>query len=202
MYSISEHCLGASVFHQVQAETRSVLSQRRRSGVLWLRSGSAVPYTVLAQGAPTIVGLYENPGFVQMISAQFGQLLQVLPEHMPHRCSLLVSDREGDHIAAHYDTNFYKGSTVTVLLTIFNRAANGRCCSSNKTCVYKDGREACRDTAENSLLIMEGDRLKHFTRKQGADELRVVLSLVYTTDPTQSLWQQARMRLKDWSFFK
>ena len=201
MYAVTDNCLAVPAFEALQHEVLAVDQLKQASRLLWLRQGGAVPFQVLQAHAPLCVALYGDRGFRAYLSGQTGLELSTLPGDMPHRCSLLVSASEGDHIADHYDVNYYRGRTFTVLLTVFNRAQNGQCCSANRTCAYRGGVEQCRDTAENSLLVMEGDKVLHSTRQLGRGEKRVVLSMIYTTDPSQTLWQRMRMKVKDWSFF-
>ena len=201
MYTLVEDVLPDARLHPLRDEARGAAGTR--SVLPGLRQGRAVPAATLRRQAPACWRLYRDPAFVAFVQRHSGldSKLQALPASMPHSCSLLVSAERGDAISWHHDVNYFRGDTVTVLLTLVNRDAAGRCCSSNRTCAVLAGGRQCRDTPENSVLVMRGDRVLHATEPLRAGETRLVLSMVYTTDPTQTLWQAVCMAVKDWSFF-
>lgn len=201
MYKLLDDVLEVATFEALRAQADRAVAVR--SSFFGLRQGGAVPASQLRHLAPLCLGLYNDPSFARMVTGVSGVqgLLQPLPADMPHSCSLLVYERGGDSISWHHDTNYFRGQTVTVLLTVINRGRTGLCCSANRTCAVLDGRPSCRDTPENSLLVMRGDQVLHATEPLQAGERRTVLSMVYTTDRSQTAWQLLRMKLKDLSFF-
>lgn len=180
----------------MQQQVKQTMTSPTRSHIGPFRKAGAVP---AAELAPMCKQLYHDRHFMNFLSkvCGFHQPFTTLPESMPHSCSLLVYNQPGDHISPHFDINYYKGRTITVLLTIINKNKYGLCCSSNQTCANG----TCQDTRENSLLIMDGERILHHTEKLQQGEMRVVLSMVFTTDPSQTNWQWLQMKLKDVSFF-
>lgn len=100
----------------------------------------------------------------------------------------------------HHDDNYYQGRTFTLLLTLVNRDAAGACCSGNRNCV-SDGGEVCTDTHPNSMLLFEGQRVLHRTESLRQGERRVVCSMFFCADPSQSNLQRIGRRLKDTFFF-
>lgn len=201
MYKLVEDVLEVATFEALRSQVQQAVAVR--SGFLGLRQGGAVPASQLRHLAPLCLGLYNDPSFALMIGSVSGVVgrLHPLPPDMPLSCSLLVYEREGDGISWHHDTNYFRGQTVTVLLTVLNRGRTGLCCSANRTCAVLDGQASCRDTPENSLVVMRGDKVLHATQPLQAGERRTVLSMVYTTDTSQTVWQRLHMKLKDLSFF-
>lgn len=171
-----------------------------RSGFIG-RKGGAVPFSRLMQ-EPVIPALYRHPQFVRMAQQAAGcrEPLRTIPSSHQHACSLLVYEEAGDSITWHYDRNYYSGKTFTVLLTLENRDASRLLPSGNTTCVWEDGGEMCWATAPNSVVVMQGQHVLHKAKPLGEGERRVVLSMVYSTDPRQSPAQMARQRVKDWSW--
>ena len=201
-YRVCEGLLSEPLLFGLQSEARSFAA--RRSGVPGARKGGSVPFSELLQVPGGLcAGLYESGelrAVVQPLS-ELGKPLQTLPADRPHACSLLVYEEPGDRITWHRDTNYFRGDTVTVLLTLLNRNRHGGCCSSNKNCARLEGSERCIDTQENSLLVLHGSRVTHAALPLAENEIRVVLSMVFSTDPTSTLLQKAGMAVKDWSFF-
>lgn len=168
-----------------------------RSGTIGRNSG-AVPYSAL-QGS-VLAGVYGHSQMLQLVERVVGEKgLVPLSEGNELACSLLVYEKPGDRIGYHYDRNHYQGKTFTVLYTVVNDGSSSLVPSSNRTCIWTD-RERCLATQPNSLFIMNGSEVLHSAKPLGDMERRVVLSMVYTTDPSQTLLQAARQRVKNWSF--
>lgn len=185
------------IFAAVSAECAT--ARPVRSSMAGRKSG-AVPFSAL-RSCPVTIGLYHHPEFIGLIEQAIQcKGLRPLPPEQMHACSLLVYEQEGDQIGYHYDWNHFKGTTCTVLLTITNQDASTLLNSSNSTCIWTDGSEKCWQTQLNSLVIMQGDRVLHRARPLKKGERRVVLSMVYSTDPSQTLVHAVRQRVKDWSF--
>ncbi|KAK9827030.1 hypothetical protein WJX74_004069 [Apatococcus lobatus] len=165
------------------------------------RKGGAVPYSELRR-QPSFAALYHHPQFIRLVESVAGctSPLRPLPPAHEHACSLLVYSQEGDSIPYHYDRNYFQGKTFTVLLTLVNRDASQLLTSANATCIWLEGGDWCWSTSPNSLVVMHGESVLHKANPLRRRERRVVLSLVYTTDPNQSPLQAARQRVKDWSW--
>ena len=175
----------------------SALVDATRSAVAGRRNG-LVPYSAIERTA--LAAVYRHPQVVSLVAQITRQPdLQPLPEGHELACSLLVYEKAGDHIRYHYDRNYFKGKTFTVLYTVLNSDASQLLPSSNTTCLWKRG-ERCIATQPNSLLVLNGEEVLHSAKPLGELERRVVLSMVYSTDTSQSVLQSVRQRVKDWSF--
>ena len=169
-----------------------------RTQLGWRRTSGAVSAQLLRSG--TLGRLYRCPQMRELVAAAVEEAVDIAPAEHPHSCSLLTYSNEGDHIAHHYDVNYYRGRTFTALLTLVNRDSRGRCCSGTQTCYDDEGHETCLRTEENSLLVMEGARVRHRASALGKGEHRVVLSMTFTTDSSQRGWQAIGRYFKDSSF--
>ena len=188
----------------ISLQTQVAQAPSTRTSLFGWRTSSVTDAWTLSRVAPICINLYHSPTLLRMVqlASGFEEQLKVLPISMPLSCSLLRYDEAGDHISWHYERNYFRGRTVTVLLTVFNRNATGQCCSGNQSCRLMDGKEECRDTRENSLTVLDGSRILHSTRKLSPGEQRVVLSMVFCTDSHQTPWQKVCTSVKEWSFFR
>ncbi len=190
--------LDMSDLANVQREADARQPHIVRSALPGLRQGNTAVCD--PDSMPATWSLYFSPFLHYLLSKTLSCRVHPVPMGHPLGCCLLYSTRPGDFIGEHRDVNHYRGRTFTALLTLHNRDAQDRCCSSNRNCMRLQDGEVCMDTMENSLLCFEGDDIRHRTVRLGDAERRVVLSMVFTTDSTQSLWQHICMRIKDASF--
>lgn len=200
-YRVCHGLLSEPALLTMQREARALAATR--SAVPGARKGGSVPYSRLLASGSLCAAVYSSEEVRGVVQAASGvtKKLQRLPASRPHACSLLVYEEAGDGITWHRDTNYFRGETVTVLLTLLNRDGAGGCCSANRSCARLGGGERCADTPENSLVVLKGSRVWHSALPLREGELRVVLSMVFSTDPTSTPLQHAGMAVKDWSFF-
>jgi hypothetical protein len=196
--------LPVPAFAALKAEAQR-LAAPERSFVPTHKKGGTVAYETLIASAPAIVALYHSRGFQDLISRLVDVAVQPTPINDQSSLSVLVYDKPGDHIGWHYDYNFYRGRHFTVLLMLTNegRAADGL--SHGETRARIGGHDACREiavrAAPNTLTVFEGARVLHKATPVVADELRLVLSMTYCTDPRAWWWQSVSRRVKDTAYF-
>jgi hypothetical protein len=84
------------------------------------KAGSAIGYDELLRASPAIVDFFKKT------ASQVSEILRMrvvpTPEGDKSSLSVLVYDKEGDHIDWHYDLNFYEGRHFTVLVPILVEA--------------------------------------------------------------------------------
>lgn len=192
--------LSEATFGAIKAEVAR-LATTERSYVPTHKKGGTVAYETLCEAAPNVVGLYLSPQFHALISGIVGEPVVPTPLHDQSSCSVLFYERPGDHIGWHYDHNFYKGRHFTVLLPIVNRDAAGNGLSAARLMARVAGSERTIATPPNSLVVFEGARVEHKATPIGEGERRVVLSMTFATDPSNSLLQGIARRIKDTAFF-
>jgi len=196
--------LPVPAFAALKAEAER-LAAPERSFVPTHKKGGTVAYETLIASAPAIVALYHSRAFKDFISRLVGVAVQPTPIHDQSSLSVLVYDKPGDHIGWHYDHNFYRGRHFTVLLMLINegRAAGGL--SHGETWARIGGQDVCDEiavrAAPNTLTVFEGARVRHKATPVAADELRLVLSMTYCTDPRALWWQGVSRRVKDTAYF-
>lgn len=181
----------------------AALRHRRteRSYVPAHKQGGTIAYEDLHRLAPEIVAFYQSDALRRLCSAVVGTPLVPTPLHDQSSCSLLIYDRPRDHIGWHYDHNFYNGRHFTVLLPLVNRHPQEGRLSSAELVVRQGEDERVLPTPPNTLILFEGARVLHKVTRLGEDELRVILSMTFCTDPRASALKGALRRCKDTAFY-
>ncbi len=165
------------------------------------KKGGTVAYETLVSEAPSTVALYQSIWLAGMLSEIVGAKLQPTPLADQSSCSVLFYERAGDHIGWHYDHNFYRGRHVTVLVPIVNEGVDGVGLSSARLQARLGGQNEIIPTPPNSLIVFEGQHVLHKVTPIKDGELRIVLSMTFTTDPRNSWVQGVKRRIKDTAFF-
>jgi hypothetical protein len=196
--------LPAPAFAALKAEAERMVAPER-SFLPTHKKGGTVAYETLIASSPAIVALYHSQGFHDFISRLVGVAVQPTPINDQSSLSVLVYDKPGDHIGWHYDHNFYRGRHFTVLIMLTNagHAADGL--SHGELRAQVGGQDTRHEIAvraqPNTLTAFEGARVRHKATPVAADELRLVLSMTYCTDPRALWWQGVSRRIKDTAYF-
>jgi hypothetical protein len=197
-HAILEDALPAPAFDAVRAEI-AALSETERSYVPAHKKGGTIAYDRLRATAPVTVALYHSADLQDLICRIVGTRIFPTPVHDQSSLSVLRYDKPGDHIGWHYDHNFYRGRHFTALLGIENRGASDGLSSARL--VIRDGKdETVFATPPNALVVFEGARTLHKVTPIAAEERRVILSMTYCTDPTNTLAFEVGRRIKDMAF--
>ena len=196
---IFKNLLNKNVFKTLLHEFNNVdKSCIKRSKVFNLRQGAAIPGKLLPK---IFIDFYYSKELNSFLNNLLKLKLEPLPLSHLHACSILVNDQKDDYITWHYDTNYYKGKCFTLLLTLINRDKQRIFPSNNKNCIMLKSEQLCKDTEENSLIVFEGDQIFHKTEKLKENEKRVIFSMLFCEDYSQSNYHRILRRIKDFSFF-
>ncbi|MGF1643454.1 MAG: hypothetical protein ACFCUJ_07400 [Thiotrichales bacterium] len=172
-----------------------------RSYVPGHKQGGTIAYETLHETAPEIVAFFQSDYLRQLCSAVVGRAVVPTPVNDQSSCSLLVYDRPRDHIGWHYDHNFYNGRHFTVLVALINRHRTTGGLSSARLLARLNGQDTEIPTPPNTLVMFEGNRVLHKVTPLEHEELRVMLSMTFCTDPRASAFKGALRRVKDIAFF-
>ena len=132
-----------------------------------------------------IPDIIDNPKFLQKVQSKTGIAnLQFVPEVDTNRLSLLYYKDEGDGIDWHVDGTIYLGDRWAGILTIVEDIKE----SEAKLELKPNGKPATFpvDKMENSLVLFQGDQVQHRARPMLMDEQRIVVSLLFSTNPTRT----------------
>jgi hypothetical protein len=165
------------------------------------KKGNTLSYECILRQAPHLLGFYHDRAVQAWISAVTGVTVQATPVQDQSSLSVLCYKEAGDHIEWHYDHNFYRGRHFTVLLSLVNRSTAGGQSHSRLERQFADGTVRSIAMPENTLVIFEGNRVRHRATPTQAGDLRVVLTMTYCTDPRISRVKELARRVKDVAFY-
>jgi len=132
-----------------------------------------------------IADIIDNPKFLQKVQSKTGIAnLQFVPEVDTNRLSLLYYKDEGDGIDWHVDGTIYLGDRWAGILTIVEDIKE----SEAKLELKPNGKPATFpvEKMENTLVLFQGDQVQHRARPMLMDEQRIVVSLLFSTNPTRT----------------
>ena len=132
-----------------------------------------------------IPDIIDNPKFLQKVQSKTGIAnLQFVPEVDTNRLSLLYYKDEGDGIDWHVDGTIYLGDRWAGILTIVEDIKE----SEAKLELKPNGKPATFpvEKMENTLILFQGDQMQHRARPMLMDEQRIVVSLLFSTNPTRT----------------
>ena len=132
-----------------------------------------------------IADIIDNPEFLQKVQSKTGIAnLQFVPEVDTNRLSLLYYKDEGDGIDWHVDGTIYMGDRWAGILTIVEDIKE----SEAKLELKPNGKPATFpvEKMENTLVLFQGDQVQHRARPMLMDEQRIVVSLLFSTNPTRT----------------
>ena len=132
-----------------------------------------------------IADIIDSSEFLEKVQSKTGIAnLQFVPEVDTNRLSLLYYKDEGDGIDWHVDGTIYMGDRWAGILTIVEDIKE----SEAKLELKPNGKPATFpvDKMENSLVLFQGDQVQHRARPMLMDEQRIVVSLLFSTNPTRT----------------
>jgi len=132
-----------------------------------------------------IADIIDSSEFLEKVQSKTGIAnLQFVPEADTNRLSLLYYKDEGDGIDWHVDGTIYLGDRWAGILTIVEDIKE----SEAKLELKPNGKPATFpvNKMENSLVLFQGDQVQHRARPMLMDEQRIVVSLLFSTNPTRT----------------
>ncbi len=132
-----------------------------------------------------ISDIIDSPEFLKKVQSKTGiDNLQFVTEFDTNRLSLLYYKDEGDGIDWHVDGTIYLDNRWASILTIVEDIKE----SESKLELKPNGKPATFpvDKMENSLVLFQGDQMQHRARTILMDEERIVVSLLFSPNPTRT----------------
>lgn len=161
------------------------------------KRGATVAYQQVRSRFPEVARFYESHELSGVITGIVGERVRPTPLHDQSSCSILVYDRPGDRIGWHYDYNFYRGRHFTALLSLANECRSESRLSSARLLVKRNDCEVEVPTPPNTLVLFEGKAVRHCVTALEDNELRVILSMTFCTNPETTRFKDVQRRFKD-----
>jgi len=132
-----------------------------------------------------IADIIDSPKFLEKVQSKTGIAnLQFVSKADTNRLSLLYYEDKGDGIDWHVDGTIYLEDRWAGILTIVEDIKE----SESKLELKPNGKPATFpiDKMENTLVLFQGDQMQHRSRTMLKDEQRIVVSLLFSPNPTRT----------------
>ena len=182
---VVKNVLPAATFSKI----KQILQNEKNRSVeqnSFFRRGSAFDGTDLRANCPEVVDALVSDALLHAARDQSGLSdLCFVPDGDVNQISLLHYRTAGDGIGWHVDGNIYIGQRWAGILTIEERTEDP--CS--KLELRPNGQVLTFPVSEleNTLILFQGDQVQHRVRPMADGEERLVINLLLTTDPRQSV---------------
>lgn len=143
---------------------------------------------------PEVVEWYK--GLPDYISQIIGTRVQILPIEQGNSLSLVVYEKEGDHIDWHFDTNHYNGRYFTLLIPVTFEPTCG-----NYQYKDRDEKEVTLELEKGEAILFEGDKIFHRGKELCKNQRRVVLSCTFSTSQDMPPQEVLINTVKNWGIF-
>ncbi len=189
--------LPPALLEAVQAECWALSARAHRSWIPGHKRGGAVEWRHLCAAAGTVAALYRSHSLHAFVDTIVGEPTLRCPERDPHRCALYVYTRAGDHIGFHYDRSYYRGRRFTLLLGVIDDSSQRLVCDLRAPGDARRQAPVTIRTTPGTLVLFDGDRLRHAITPLGTGQRRLVVTMEYVTDARIWPWLRLFSDLKD-----
>ncbi|MBM76370.1 MAG: hypothetical protein CMK59_13275 [Proteobacteria bacterium] len=151
----------------------------------FFRKGSAFDATDMRNNCPEVVCAVVSESLLLSVRQNTGiESIQFVPGGDVNQISLLHYRNAGDGIDWHVDGNIYIGQRWAGILTISEETED----PDSKLEILPKGKRTTFpvESVENSLILFQGDQVRHRVREMRDGEERLVINLLFTTNPKQS----------------
>lgn len=108
---------------QMREEALRGFSASHRKGIVAPSKSQSQGYDYVKQFMPTAMSLYKDPVFIKSLEQISGRKkLMLSADSDPHAAVVYYYAQAGDFIGWHYDTSFYYGERLTVLVPLFDNS--------------------------------------------------------------------------------
>lgn len=161
------------------------------------KQGGSVSRHTIDMLAPVIAELYRSPALMRWLETITGEKLLLSPADDPHAYALYYYTREGDHIGWHYDTSYYDGRRYTLLFGVVDDSS---CRLDYELHTRTPGAQPVPGSVQyppGSIVLFDGDKLRHRITPSRAGETRISLTFEYVTDARMRPWRRFVSNMKD-----
>lgn len=190
-YFYFENILPTHIFEELLVFSKTKNMPLVRTNTTW-RQGMAVGgHELLSLGQSPWIEYFLEGGFLPQLRERTTiRNLQWIPKSDTNRLSLLRyvgknGISAGDRINWHVDGNIYLGSRWAGILTLSEKTTE----NTAKLEFISRGKHTLLSTPRmpNSLVLFQGDHIRHRVRPMLEGEERTVLSLLFSDQPTRTV---------------
>ena len=190
-YHVLNDVLPAPIHEGLLASIQADRALWVRSETSWRRGAAMGGHELRASASARWLDYLISGPFLEDVRQRTGMSdLEFVPEVDTNRLSLLhyrAADEggEGDGVGWHVDGSIYLGARWAGILTLLEETTE----VDAKLELAPHGKPTTLPavTATNSLVLFQGDHVRHRVRPMLAGEERIVLSLLFSTRPRRTL---------------
>ena len=140
---------------------------------------------------------YSASNWAVFLSNTTGRQLIECPSEDPHTYALYYYTQAGDHIGYHYDRSYYRGERFTVLVGLVNRSSCLLEYELHSKSAEQKNEKGAVALNPGTIVIFNGDRIRHRVTPAQEGETRIALTLEYVTDTHMTVFQKFVSNMKD-----
>jgi len=189
--------LPADVTARLAESARSLAPAVNRNYLPGHKQGGSVSRHTIDRLAPLIAELYRSRALIDWLEAITGDTLEPSPDDDPHAYALYYYTREGDHIGWHYDTSYYDGRRYTLLIGVLDDSSCRLDYELHTRTPELAPVAGSIQYPPGSIVLFDGDKLRHRITPAKAGDMRVSLTFEYVTDARMRPWRRLISNMKD-----
>lgn len=196
-FIIIPNFLPETVIEIMKKEALNLNANIHRSFIPKHKKGGSVSRNTIYDKTDIFKQLYESENFREILGKITNEKLKICPKNDQHGCALYYYNEEGDFIGYHFDTSYYIGNRYTLLIGIVDESS----CYLEYELFHKSQySKIIRDRTKidpGSLVLFNGDKLRHRITPAKKDELRIVLTLEYVSNTAMNPFLKFVSNMKD-----
>ena len=196
-FAIIENGLDAEVLNPLLDSLSGLNDSIYRSYIPGHKKGGSISRHVIDKHSELYKKFYSAANWTLFLSDTIGKTLLECPVTDPHTYALYYYTKAGDHIGYHYDTSYYQGERFTVLIGLVNRSSCLLEYELHTKDPSKENEKGSVALNPGTIVMFNGDRLRHRVTPNKAGEQRIALTLEYLTDTRMTTYQKFISNVKD-----
>ena len=161
------------------------------------KKGGSISRSTIYEKTNIFKEIYESNDLREILCKITDEKLELCPEEDQHGCALYYYNEEGDFIGYHFDTSYYVGKRYTLLIGIIDKSS----CYLEYELFHKHKHSEIKRNRTKiepgSLVLFNGDKLRHRITPAKKNDLRIVLTLEYVSDATMNPFLKFVSNMKD-----
>ena len=196
-FVIIPNFLPKDVIETMEKECFGLIDNIHRSFIPKHKKGGSVSRNTIYEKTKIFREIYESNSLREILCKITNEKLELCPEDDQHGCALYYYNEEGDFIGYHFDTSYYIGKRYTLLIGIVDKSS----CYLEYELFHKHKHSEIKRNktkiTPGSLVLFNGDKLKHRITPAKKNELRIILTLEYVSDPAMNPFLKFVSNMKD-----
>ncbi len=196
-FVIIPNFLPKDVIETMEKECFGLIDNIHRSFIPKHKKGGSVSRNTIYEKTKIFREIYESNSLREILCKITNEKLELCPEDDQHGCALYYYNEEGDFIGYHFDTSYYIGKRYTLLIGIVDKSSCYLEYELFHKHKYSEIKRNKTKITPGSLVLFNGDKLKHRITPAKKNELRVILTLEYVSDPAMNPFLKFVSNMKD-----